>query len=211
MLNGIQFEWRASDPEPTDGPLHLAAWSDSSFSDDVDTARTTFGNVIKANGATISSVSKLSPRVDSCVNHSELRAFADVSGPPAASPAYTDGAGVSLVHTARTLSWARGVKAALERRDVDSLPPTPVLVDNAGVLSMLADVTLKSANKHIYRTLAEARERVHLDKSVRVVKVDTKANLANAMTKQETGLHDSAAQLCLITPREPRSIKIETK
>ena len=60
---------------------------------------------------------------------------------------------------------------------------------------MLEDVTVKSANKHIFKTLAEARERVNLDKSVIAVKVDTKTNLANAMTKQEPGLRESAAQL----------------
>ena len=37
------------------------------------------------------------------------------------------------------------------------MPPTPVHVDNAGVLSVVNDVTIKTANKHIYRTLAEAR------------------------------------------------------
>ena len=75
------------------------------------------------------------------------------------------------------------------------MPPTPVFVDNAGVLSMLEGMTIKSANKHIYKTLAENRERVNVDKIVAVIKIDTKDNLANAMTKQEPGLHDSAAQL----------------
>jgi hypothetical protein len=74
-----------------------------------------------------------------------------------------------------------------------------VYVDNTGVLSMLKDTTLKSANKHIYRTLQEARERVSLDKAVVAVKVHTKDNIANAMTKQEPGIDASAAQLRLIT------------
>ena len=60
---------------------------------------------------------------------------------------------------------------------------------------MLGDITLKAANKHIFRTLAENRERVNLDHTVVPVKVDTKDNLANAMTKQEPGLRESAAQL----------------
>jgi hypothetical protein len=76
--------------------------------------------------------------------------------------------------------------------------PTPVYVDNAGVLSMINDKTMKAANRHIYRTLAENRERVHLDKSVVPIKINTKLNLANALTKQEPGLRDSAAQLRLI-------------
>ena len=79
------------------------------------------------------------------------------------------------------------------------MPPTPVYVDNAGVLSMIDGITMKSANKHIYRTLAEARERVHIDKVVTVIKINTKDNIANAMTKQEPGLEGSAAQLRLIT------------
>ena len=72
-------------------------------------------------------------------------------------------------------------------------------MDNAGVISMLEDVTLKSANKHIYRSLAENRERVHLDKSVVIVKINTEDNLANALTKQEHAIQSSAAQLRLIT------------
>ena len=64
---------------------------------------------------------------------------------------------------------------------------------------MLEDATLKSANRHIFRSLAENRERVHLDRSVVPVKIDTKSNLANAMTKQESGIAESAAQLRLIT------------
>ena len=66
-----------------------------------------------------------------------------------------------------------GVKAGLERSAESSIPPTPVYVDNAGAISMLKDTTLKSANTHIYRALQENRERVHLDKAVVAVKVDT--------------------------------------
>jgi hypothetical protein len=192
---GVEFVWRATDTPPADGPLHLEAWSDSSFADDIDTGRTTLGDVIKVNGATISASSKLSTRVDSCVNHSELHAFGAASAPDPNSQVLTDGASTALVRTGRTVTWARGIKAALERRDVSKMPPTPIYVDNAGVISMLEGVTLKSANKHIYRALAENRERVHLDKSVVAVKVDTKDNIANAMTKQEHGIRESAAQL----------------
>jgi uncharacterized protein with NAD-binding domain and iron-sulfur cluster len=87
----------------------------------------------------------------------------------------------------------------LENRDADKMPPTPIYVDNAGVLTMIDGIVLKSANKHIYRTLAEARERVHLDTAVTAVKIDSKDNLANAMTKQEQGVNESAAQLRCIT------------
>lgn len=206
---GIEFIWNASDQPKTDGPLDIAAWSDSSFSDDIDTARTTLGNVIKVNGATISSMSKLSTRVDSCINHSELNAFAATTGAPTTTPKGdtgrpTDGASLSLLNCSRTLVWVRGIKAGLEQRDTNSIPSTPVYVDNAGVLAMVNDVTLKSANKHIYRSLAEIRERVHLDKLVRPVKVPTKENLANAMTKQEPAIAESAAQLRQIIG--PRSV-----
>jgi uncharacterized protein with NAD-binding domain and iron-sulfur cluster len=198
---GVDFRFNAADPPPVDGPLTIEAYSDSSFADDVDAARTTIGYVIQSNGTTILACSKLSERVDSCVNHSELRAFDAVSSDTLDEP--TDGASVAFVKTARNLAWIRGVKAALEHRDIATMPPTPIHVDNAGVLSMLEGKTLKSANKHIYRTLAENRERVHLDKSVKAVKIATAANLANAMTKQEHGIAGSAAQLRMITG--PRS------
>ena len=117
------------------------AFSDSSFADDVDTARTTLGYVIQANGATISASSKLSARVDSCVNHSELRAF-DAASASAPGDSPTDGASVAFGKAARNVAWMRGVKAALEHRDLAKMPPTPINVDNAGVLSMLDGDTL---------------------------------------------------------------------
>ena len=150
------------------------------------------------------SASKLSNRVDSCVNHSELNyAFNAATTKCALFPdvpkdTLTDGASNALVRTARTVAWLRGVKAGLERRNEATMPPTPVHVDNSGVIAMLKDTTLKTANKHIYRTLQEGRERVNLDKSVTTVKVDTKLNIANALTKQEPGQLESAAQLRLI-------------
>jgi hypothetical protein len=191
---GVEFIWNKNDPPQLDGPLTIAAFSDSSFADDVDTARTTLGYAIQVNGTTVSACSKLSERVDSCVNHSELRAFDSASA--ADSP--TDGASVAFCKTARNVAWMRGVKAALEHRDIATMPPTHINVDNAGVLSMLEGITLKSANKHIFRTLAENRERVHLDKSVVAVKIDTALNISNALTKQEHGVADSAAQLRLL-------------
>jgi hypothetical protein len=195
---GIDFVWHKSDPPPTDGPLDIVAWTDSSYADDVDTGRTTLGDVVKVNGATVSASSRLGVRVDSCVNHSELQAFAGVFA-QTDDGVLTDGASEAMVRTGRTIVWLRGVKAALERRDVGKVPPTRVLVDNAGVLSMLEGATIKAPNKHIYKALAENRERVHLDKSVVAVKIDTKDNIANAMTKQEHGLRESAAQLRRIT------------
>ena len=120
-----------------------------------------------------------------------------MAGAPGDEP--TDGASIAFNKVARNVTWLRGVKAALERRDVRTMPPTVVHVDNAGVLAMIDGTTIKSANKHIYRTLAEVRERVHLDKSVIAVKVATKKNIANALTKQEPGLDESAAQLRCIT------------
>ena len=183
---------------PANGPLTIEAWSDSSYGDDADTGRTIIGSVLKVNGATVTASSRISKRVDSCVNHSELGAFVDATdGLPL--DAGTDGATCALVLAFRNIVWVRGIKAALERRNVSEMPPTPVFVDNSGVLSMLDDITIKSPNKDIFRTLAEARERVHLDRAVRPVKISTKDNIANAMTKQEPGLRKSAAQLRLIT------------
>jgi hypothetical protein len=195
---GIEFVWNATDPKPADGPLEIQAYSDSSYGDDVDTGRTTLGTLVQTNGATTSSSSKLSYRVDSCVNHSELGAFEAAAVGHRTDTAGTDGAGVAVTRISREVAWARGVKAALERRDVRTIPPTPIFVDNSGVLAMLQDKTMKHANKHIYRTIAENRERVHLDKTVVPVKINTKSNLANALTKQEPGLLESAKQLRLI-------------
>jgi hypothetical protein len=192
---GLEFQWRASDPKPSDGPLVIEAYSDSSYADDIDTGRTTLGVLLQVNGTTVSSSSKLSYRVDSCVNHSELRAFADAAGVDRHDEDATDGASVALLHTSRQVTWARGVKAALEKRSPGSIPPTPIYVDNSGVISMVHDKTMKAANKHIYRTIYETRERVHLDKMVVPVKIHTKLNLANALTKQETGLKASAEEL----------------
>ena len=165
-------------PRAQFGPLCIEAWSDSSFADDVDTGRTTLGSVIKVNGATVCAASKLGTRVDSCVNHSELHAFDMAAG---SRP--TDGSNVSFSRTARNVTWIRGIKVPLEKRDVKKMSPTSIFVDNAGVLSMLEGNTVKPANRHIFRTLAENRETVHLDKVVVPIKVPTKENLANAMTK----------------------------
>ena len=96
-------------------------------------------------------------------------------------------------------SIEKRLKAAFERRSVDSIKPTPVNVDNTGVISMLEGVTIKAASRHIFRTLAEARELVQLDAVVIPVKVDTEVNIANALTKQELSIHASAAQLRQIT------------
>ena len=163
---GVNFVWSATDAPKLDGPLDIVAWSDSSFADDIDSAKTTLGFVIQVNGSTVAAMSKLSPRVDSCVNHSELGAFDEATAPPD----LTDGASISLVKTSRSVVWVRGVKAALERRDERSIPPTRVNVDSAGVLAMLKGITVKAANRHIFRSLAENRERVSDDRSVLPVK-----------------------------------------
>jgi hypothetical protein len=197
---GIEFKWDATDAAKQDGALTLEAYSDSSYGDCPDTGRTTIGHLIKVNGATVDADSKLSRRVDSCVNHSELHAFDDATARKIGSPGDqgTEGANDSFVRSSRTVTWARGVKAGLERRDESTMPPTNIYVDNAGVLSMLNGQTLKAPNKHIFRALAENRERVQLDKIVIPAKINTKVNLANAMTKQEPGQHECAAQLRLI-------------
>ena len=72
---GIEFSWRATDPEPVDGPITITCFSDSSYADDVDTGPSTLGNIVKANGVTVTARSRLSKRVDACINHSELDAF----------------------------------------------------------------------------------------------------------------------------------------
>ena len=191
---GVNFVWSATDAPKLDGPLDIVAWSDSSFADDIDSAKTTLGFVIQVNGSTVAAMSKLSPRVDSCVNHSELGAFDEATAPPD----LTDGASISLVKTSRSVVWVRGVKAELERRDERSIAPTRVNVDSAGVLAMLKGITVKAANGHIFRSLAENRERVNDDRSVLPVKVGTADNLANALTKQEAP-GTSVKQLLLIT------------
>jgi hypothetical protein len=198
MDYGVEFRWQESDAEPPDGPIRLEAWSDSSYGDDPDTGKTTLGFLIKANGATISASSKLSKRVDSCVNHSELHAFGNavgVEGGLEQSDMTTDGACDAFARTTRDVKWTLGVKAALEHRTAESINPIPHYVDNAGVISIIDDATMKSPNKHIYRTVCECREAVHNDKAVVPMKIPTKENLSNGLTKQEHGLRESAAQL----------------
>jgi hypothetical protein len=195
---GVEFRWRKSDPKPTDGPIRLEAYSDSSYGDDPDTGKTTLGFLVKANGATVSASSKLSKRVDSCVNHSELHAFGNavgVEGDLDHSDMTTDGACDVFARTTRDVKWIIGVKSVLERRTMGSINPIPHYVDNAGVISIIDDATMKSPNKHIFRTVCECREAVHKDKVVVPVKIPTKENLSNGLTKQEHGLKESAAQL----------------
>ena len=69
----------------------------------------------------------------------------------------------AFMHAGRTLKWVRAVKAALEQRDVDGIPPTPVMVDNAGVISIIDDSTMKTSNRHIYGAIYEVRQSVHKD------------------------------------------------
>ena len=78
------------------------------------------GNLIFVNGAAILARSKLTPTVDSCINHSELGAYMDVTG-AGATTAKVD----AFMHAGRTLTWVRAVKAALEQRDVDKNSPYP--------------------------------------------------------------------------------------
>ena len=59
----------------------------------------------------------------------------------------------------------------------------PMNTDSAGVLSMLANVTLPPANRYIFKTIQECRERVHLDKDVCPVKIDSEDNIADCLTK----------------------------
>ncbi len=40
---GVNFVWSATDAPKLDGPLDIVAWSDSSFADDIDSAKTTLG------------------------------------------------------------------------------------------------------------------------------------------------------------------------
>jgi hypothetical protein len=122
---GIEFAWYASDSVKEDGPLRIEAYSDSSFADDIDTGRTTLGYVIKVNGATISAFNKLSQRVDSCVNHSELRAFdTALSAATKDNDDPTDSTSVAFGKTSRNIAWVRGIKAALEGRAIDTITPT---------------------------------------------------------------------------------------
>jgi hypothetical protein len=192
---GIKFEWLATDKDPPDGPLTITCFSDSSFADDPDTGKSIF-----VNGAAILARSKLTPTVDSCINHSELEAYMDVTG----TGETTDKVD-AFMHAGRTLKWVRAVKAALEQRDENGIPPTPVMVDNAGVISIINDSTMKTSNRHIYRAIYEVRQRVHQEKVAYPVKIGTKDNVANALTKQESALQASAEQLrCIAGPHPGR-------
>ena len=177
---GIEFVWRHPDPTV----LTLSAFCDSSYGDDSDTARSTYGYAFFFGDTPIMASSKLTTRVDSCVNHAEFRAF--VSCTDDAPDGDYDGINHAFLKTARNTAWLRGTVAALQRTSLALMPPTPVRTDNSGVLSILATVTLPQANRHIWKTIAEARERVHLDRAVLPVKVDTLDNVADCLTKPAT-------------------------
>ena len=49
-------------------------------------------------------------------------------------PTRTAPGGIAMLKMGRTVTWLRGVKATLEGRDLETMPPTPGLVDNNGVL-----------------------------------------------------------------------------
>jgi histone deacetylase 1/2 len=178
--HGIEFVWHGSAP----GALTLSAFCDSSYGDDSDTARSTNGYAFFYGDTPILASSKLTTRVDSCINHAEFRAF--VSAADDAPEGDYDGINFAFVKTTRNAVWLRGTAAALNRTNIAAMPPTPVRTDNNGVLSILATVTLPQANRHIWKTIAEARERVHLDHAVLPVKVDTCDNVADCLTKPAT-------------------------
>jgi hypothetical protein len=174
---GLEFVWHG----PAPGALNLSAFCDSSYGDDSDTARSTNGYVFFFGDTPILASSKLTSRVDSCINHAEFKAFvATVDDAPEGD---YDGINTAFLKTARNAAWLRGTAAALQRIDLAVMPPTLVRTDNNGVLSILATVTLPQANRHIWKTIAEARERVHLDHAVLPVKVDTLDNVADCLTK----------------------------
>lgn len=190
---GIEFVWRASDSPPLDGPLNLIGYSDSSFNDCVDTNRSTQAYVFTVNGSVVSWHSKLGSTVDSFINHSEFAAYSCASG-IARHTSHGDICALKL--GGRDAVWLRAVKAALERRSPESISPTPIYVDNAGVIAMLEDPVHHSANKHICHSLAEAREQVAV-RQVVAIKCASRDNLANPLTKQ-LGVPESMRQLSLL-------------
>ena len=161
------------------------------------------GSIIFVNGAAILATSRLTPRVDSCVNHSELHAFVECAhGLSDTDSLRSDGVNIAFRDSARSLVWFRGLLAALENLPPDDIPPTPVFVDNAGVVSIINNRTLKSPNRHIFRTIAEIREHVHQIKAVIPIKITSPNNLSDTMTKPAKPHSPSAANLLLIAAPE---------
>jgi hypothetical protein len=177
---GVEFLWQASHSQAPRAALSLEAFCDSSYADCPDTARSTVGFVFLFGGVPILASSKLTLRVDSCINHSELNAFDSACNLRDES---VDGSNLVFVKTARTAAWLRATSAALQRIAPSDMPPTPVKTDNDGLRSITANVTLPAANRHIFKTIAECRERVHLDKDVVPVRVDSADNIADCLTK----------------------------
>ena len=109
---GVEFLWRVSDTQAPLGVLPLEAYCDSSYADCPDTARSTVGFVFLFANVPILASSKLTSRVDSCVNHSELNAFDSVCHLRDES---VDGSNLVFVKTSRTAAWLRATSAALQR------------------------------------------------------------------------------------------------
>ena len=175
-----------------DGPLNLYAYSDSSFADCIDSSRSTLGYVCYANGVVVSAYSKLASRIDSCINHSELQALtkcvgADISQKSSCNEDCPRSAHLFCADlSTRDIIWLRNIKADLERRQVSSLKPTSLFVDNQGVISILEKPLHHAANKHLMRDFHELRE--HLKGGhVQVIKIDSSQNRANPLTKQPSG------------------------
>ena len=79
-----------------------------------------------------------------------------------------------MLKIGRTVTWLRGVKAALEGHDLETMPPIRCPTASCPCCKTYC---IKSAIKqaHFPLSMAENRERVHLDNIIAPVKVDTKA------------------------------------
>ena len=172
---GVEFRWKKHQIEQV---INLRTYTDSSHLDDRDTSHSTICFINVLFGTPISILSKLTKQVGACINHDEQEAV------QVAIPAPQVAANIIAVNKSqRDAIWIANTWAEIIKIARENLPPIPILIDSTGAIKLIENPIQHVANKQILHQLRELRERCASGKFY-PVKVDTKANLADAGTKQ---------------------------
>jgi len=138
----------------------LHAFADASFADCRDTGRSTVGYVFFYSGAVLSWHSKLHSLVTTSTNHSEYAAMALAT---------------------KEAEWLRLLFGVLEGKELTE--PTPVFVDNAGIVALANNPVEHSSNKHITVLCCYVRERV-AQGIVTPLRISSQENVADIFTRR---------------------------
>jgi hypothetical protein len=139
--------------------MGLHGYTDSSFADCPDTSRSTLAYVFLYDNALLSWYSKLNSYVTTCTNHSEYNA---------------------LALGAKEAEWLLQLLSQLDGGVKHS--PVPIMVDNAGVVSMVFNPVDHQSNKHVKIGCHYTRE-LTSNKVIIPQRVATDQNLADVFTK----------------------------